>query len=472
MLHVGYEGASTDTAGSLVDGVFAFLGTVFEVARIRISTPASDNVLQFALSPRPGGLASYLTLHLGSDSFPLADATVSTETHAGKTFDIFQWSGHGLSWSASDTVAARLTYSPPPLVPCPGAERCFEILASSELVPTGISAGSSFRLLFVSSTEHSAASSDIADYNSHVQAAAARGHPDIHPYYPQFTVVGSTADTDARDNTSTTYTAANKGLPIHWLGGSKVADDYADFYDGTWDDEANPKNESGSAQATLDSSMSPYVFTGSTDSGTKDSTEYLGTTFFADQGFPGLDSVTLGLLDSADGNPLDGDSTKQAGNTNLFYALSPVLKAVTRYNDIHVPSNWALVPDGLGPGDSFRLLFATSTTGNATSTDIADYNTFVQTAAAAGHVAIQPYSLLFTAVGSTADTDARDNTGTTFTEDELGLPIYWLNGAKVADQYKDFYDGTWSNEGGSKDESGSARPPLGRRGPALHRQRR
>ena len=35
------------------------------------------------------------------------------------------------------------------------------------------------------------------------------------------------------------------GVPIYWLDGTKVADDYADFYDGSWDDEVNDKNESG-----------------------------------------------------------------------------------------------------------------------------------------------------------------------------------------------------------------------------------
>ena len=50
---------------------------------------------------------------------------------------------------------------------------------------------------------------------------------------------------DARDNTATTYTAADKSVPIYWLNGNKVADDYEDFYDGSWNEEANDKNESG-----------------------------------------------------------------------------------------------------------------------------------------------------------------------------------------------------------------------------------
>ena len=58
-----------------------------------------------------------------------------------------------------------------------------------------------------------------------------------------FRVVGCTAADDAQDNTATTYTTANKGVPIYWLNGNKVADEYEAFYDGGWDDEANDKNE-------------------------------------------------------------------------------------------------------------------------------------------------------------------------------------------------------------------------------------
>ena len=35
------------------------------------------------------------------------------------------------------------------------------------------------------------------------------------------------------------------------------------------------------------------------------------------------------------------------------------------------------VPTGLNPGDAYRLVFVTSTTLDATSSDIADYNAFV-----------------------------------------------------------------------------------------------
>ena len=122
-----------------------------------------------------------------------------------------------------------------------------------------------------------------------------------------------------------------------------------------------------------------------------------------------------------------------------------------------VASDWALKPSALGVGDKFRLIFATSTNVNATSTNIADYNDVVQDLAAAGHSAIQDYSTGFQVVGCTADVDARDNTSTTYTSSDTGVPIYWLNGNKVADDYQDFYDGSWDSEGSAKNESGNGR---------------
>ena len=61
----------------------------------------------------------------------------------------------------------------------------------------------------------------------------------------------------------------------------------------------------------------------------------------------------------------------------------------------------------------------------------------------------------FRAVGCTAAVDARDDTGTTYTSDDKGVPIYWLNGDRAADEYEDFYDETWDEEASMRDESGN-----------------
>ena len=43
-----------------------------------------------------------------------------------------------------------------------------------------------------------------------------------------------------------------------------------------------------------------------------------------------------------------------------------------------VPKGWPLIPSGLGAGDSFRLLFVTDGTVDASTNDVGRYNIFVQ----------------------------------------------------------------------------------------------
>ena len=85
--------------------------------------------------------------------------------------------------------------------------------------------GESFRLLFMTLGKRDATSLDIAEYNRFVQAGA--------PTAGTRALV-STQNVHAEDNTATT----GDGVPIWWLGGEKVADGYADFWDGSWDSRA------------------------------------------------------------------------------------------------------------------------------------------------------------------------------------------------------------------------------------------
>ena len=121
-----------------------------------------------------------------------------------------------------------------------------------------------------------------------------------------------------------------------------------------------------------------------------------------------------------------------------------------------VPADWSLKPSGLASGARFRLLFVTSTTRDATATDIATYNTFVQDRAKAGHSAVtDSCGDLFKVVGSTSAVNARANTDSESTDTDAA--IYWLNGAKVADNYGDFYDRSWDSAA-VRDESGNSPP--------------
>ena len=126
-----------------------------------------------------------------------------------------------------------------------------------------------------------------------------------------------------------------------------------------------------------------------------------------------------------------------------------------------VPGNWELKPSALGAGDMFRILFLTHRTFAPTSSDIDDYNAYIRTQALI-HRAIRPYASGFRVVGSTDDDDARENTSTTYTATAKGLPIYWLNGSKVADDYEDFYDGDWDDEANPRDRDGDRQFPLQR----------
>ncbi len=198
-------------------------------------------------------------------------------------------------------------------------EAATTVPAAWGLIPSGLGAGDSFRLIFTTSGKRNATATDIADYNSFVQTAAAAGHADIQQYNSGFRVVGSTADVDARDNTATTYTSADKGVAIYWLGGNKVADEYEDFYDETWDDEANAKDESGSDRSTSLGTDKPL--TGSDHNGTE---AFSGASSRA----LGASSVQLGSPNSStSGNgPLSSNASTGNSSTRPLYGLSPVFR--------------------------------------------------------------------------------------------------------------------------------------------------
>jgi len=101
------------------------------------------------------------------------------------------------------------------------------------------------------------------------------------------------------------------------------------------------------------------------------------------------------------------------------------------------------VPTGLSPGDQYRLAFVTSGWVDATSSDIADYNAFVQGAADAVPELLG-LGATWNAIGSTLTVDARDNTGTN-PDVEPGVPIYILNDTRLVLNNFDLWDGSITN---------------------------
>ncbi|MDE2790072.1 MAG: hypothetical protein OXI81_06580, partial [Paracoccaceae bacterium] len=126
-----------------------------------------------------------------------------------------------------------------------------------------------------------------------------------------------------------------------------------------------------------------------------------------------------------------------------------------------VAADWACIPKDssnnalVTAGQSFRLLFVTSTTTQATSTSISTYNDIVKTLAATNSCFTTAQANQFRAFISTSATSAKSNTATTGT----GERIYWMKGAKVADNYADFFDNSWDSNA-AKNESGSSQAGL------------
>ena len=173
--------------------------------------------------------------------------------------------------------------------------------------------------------------------------------------------------------------------------------------------------------------------------------------------------LALVLLVLALAPPGEAHAEVQVPHTgHLACATVPLLHTLT---NAHVPPNWPLIPSGLGVGDCFRLMFVTNeriSLEHIRSLDTLDG--FVTEKAERGHSHIRPYADEFMALASCGTTDARDHTSTTFTSNNLGAPIYWLTGAKAADNYQDFWDGSWDshdvrNQWGQRMNSGGAYDP-------------
>ena len=204
---------------------------------------------------------------------------------------------------------------------------------TSDLIPSDL-AGDRFRLIFLTHSGQGVTSADIATYNTYVQsqANASSALAGIKTHSSSFRVLGSTEAVDARDNTGTTHTDDQPGVPIYWLNGSKVADDYADLYDGTWDDEANPTRRDGNT-------VSPgQVWTGSNNDGTENRNASPDRT----KGLGGNPVVRIGHLNNstAGNDPLHAAASLSRALTTLpFYALSPVFVVPPRVNSVALTSD-------------------------------------------------------------------------------------------------------------------------------------
>lgn len=100
-------------------------------------------------------------------------------------------------------------------------------------------------------------------------------------------------------------------------------------------------------------------------------------------------------------------------------------------------------PPGLNVGDSYRLAFVTSTATNGQSGNIADYNALA-TNTANSQPELAALGTTWTAIASTSAVDARDNTNTN-PNVGVGVPIYRLDGLRIADNNADLWNSSIQN---------------------------
>ncbi len=175
-------------------------------------------------------------------------------------------------------------------------------------VPTDLSPGDQYRLVFTTHTNTDASSTDIADYNAYVTAEA-NTIPELLALATTWKVIGSTAAVAARDNTGTNPTVDATGVPIYTLADTRMADTNTDLWDGSID--SVPIDSLGNVLV-----FSEGIWTGSTTSGTPFASQELGAS-----------SIRFG-------NPVVTDSRWISNSAigppehNRFYAMSDVLTVV------------------------------------------------------------------------------------------------------------------------------------------------
>ena len=155
------------------------------------------------------------------------------------------------------------------------------------LLPPGLQPGDEFRMVYVTRGETAATSTDIATYDAFVREEITgnqlknEGVDALKPFARHFVAIAGTAEEDSNGNilgnarrklpasvhgefsAYEPWSADHPNMPFYWVGGTKVADNNADFTDRDWDDEANPRFADGTA-ATVDTDG---YWTGSQETG-------------------------------------------------------------------------------------------------------------------------------------------------------------------------------------------------------------
>ncbi|MYC36644.1 MAG: hypothetical protein F4X66_06985, partial [Chloroflexi bacterium] len=471
---------------------FYGLSPVFELgpAPVLYVDPAPHQPLYVRLTTSDGGGGKW-DAKAGED---YRASTVDVTIPAGATFVPVDLGDAGITIN-DDEEADPVDAQNPPTANDDGS---YTVPRDWPLKPAGLNPGDEFRLVFVTSTRHTAASSDIAHYDAIVQNAITNnGHADIRAYGSLFKVVGSTSTVDARDHVRMNPgTSSHVDAPVYWLNGKIGASGKSGFWSPHWQNWAfgDYRAETGALPTRFST-----PFTGTAVDGQKDPTDHFGSTgSHVRHGSPrsGIGAVSP-IYSSLSGHmndpqalygisprfrvggdegyesfwlTLEADPAErpaylvgQDGNSEHLEITiidddSPPEARLTPNADgtYTVPASWPLVPRGQGfeqHGGTFRLLFVTTGTRGADSSQIAGYDAFVQASARGeqdgnADEALKPYASLFKVVGATPTVHARDHIGVS---DHPDTPVYWLGGPRAVARQSDLFGSSsshrWENQG-------------------------
>lgn len=201
-----------------------------------------------------------------------------------------------------------LTFS----IPLVAAMCASTMCQAAPFVPSGLTPGSSYHLVFVTSSARDATSGQIGDYNTFVNNQAA-----LNPTLTgtntgvQYFAIASTTTVDANVNAAVT-------APVYNFNGDKVADSYADLWDGTLDNAIQ-------YDAFGNFASFPDIWTGTTTAGVGLAGSELGTA-----------SPHSGIAFAANSLWIS-DAVSPAATNMAMYGLSQELTV-----PVPEPSTWAL----------------------------------------------------------------------------------------------------------------------------------
>ena len=181
-------------------------------------------------------------------------------------------------------------------------------LAQVVPVPTSLSPGDEYRLVFVTSSKTQATSDVIADYNSFVTGVA-NAEAELAALGASWFVIGSTRAVDARDNTGTLPTGAGGtlGVPIFRVDDTKFVDSNDDLWDGDVDVPLSVEQDGTSAGAEA-------VWTGTITDGTNIGGQSLGGA-----------ATSVGDPPASNGDWIDTSAGAPTTQNRRLYAMSGIL---------------------------------------------------------------------------------------------------------------------------------------------------